>query len=137
MPRVNTEEKPPAEKAALEEALARTELAEAEYALEKTGGKKTEAWKLLGLNDRYALRRRILRIMGSYPELAYQFPRVRKAYERALPGASSSMTQSHAQCTLAPPGCIARRAVAEEGRSIAEREPANEDDSPEGKQAGR
>ncbi|MFZ5926296.1 MAG: sigma-54-dependent transcriptional regulator [Acidobacteriota bacterium] len=69
-----------AEDAALEEALARTELAEVERALEKAGGKKTEAWKLLGLNDRYALRRRVLRLLENYPSLADQFPRVRAAY---------------------------------------------------------
>lgn len=71
-----------AEDAALEEALARTELAEIERALEKAGGKKTEAWKLLGLNDRYALRRRVLRLLENYPRLAERFPRVREAYQR-------------------------------------------------------
>lgn len=81
-PRGETLENPAAERAALEEALARTELAEAERALEKTGGKKTEAWRLLGLNDRYALRRRILRIMENHPGLADQFPRIVEAYGR-------------------------------------------------------
>jgi len=74
------ETKPTAEDAALGEALARTELAEVERALEKTGWKKTQAWKLLGLNDRYALRRRVLRLLEDYPSLSEQFPRIRDAY---------------------------------------------------------
>jgi DNA-binding NtrC family response regulator len=69
-----------AERSLLEEALARAELAEVERALAQTGGKKTEAWKLLGLNDRFALRRRVRRILQSHPQLADQFPRVREAY---------------------------------------------------------
>jgi transcriptional regulator with PAS, ATPase and Fis domain len=74
------ETKPTAEDAALGEALARTELAEVERALEKAGWKKTQAWKLLGLNDRYALRRRVLRLLEDYPNLSAQFPRIRDAY---------------------------------------------------------
>jgi two-component system response regulator AtoC len=69
-----------AEDAALGEALARTELGEVERALEKTGWRKTQAWKLLGLNDRYALRRRVLRLLEDYPNLSGQFPRIRDAY---------------------------------------------------------
>ena len=69
-----------AERSLLEEALARAELADVERALAQTGGKKTEAWKLLGLNDRFALRRRVRRILGSHPQLADQLPRVREAY---------------------------------------------------------
>ena len=72
------------EDGALGEALARAELAEVERALEKTGGRKTEAWKLLGLNDRYAMRRRVLRILSSHPHLADQFPRTREAYHGHL-----------------------------------------------------
>src|SRR5687767_13086591 len=37
----------------LDEALAKTELAYIERALQQVQGKKTEAWKLLGLNDRF------------------------------------------------------------------------------------
>jgi len=44
----------------LKQELARTELKLIEEALRRAGGKKTEAWKWLGLNDRFALRRRIL-----------------------------------------------------------------------------
>jgi DNA-binding NtrC family response regulator len=69
-----------AERSLLEEALARAELAEVERALAQTGGKKTEAWKLLGLNDRFALRRRVRRILQSHPQLAEQFPMVCAAY---------------------------------------------------------
>jgi len=72
------------EDAALKEALARTELAEVERALEKTAWKKTQAWKLLGLNDRYALRRRVLRLLEDYPNLSAQFPRLRDAYRGSL-----------------------------------------------------
>lgn len=74
------------EDAALGEALARTELAEVERALEKTGWKKTQAWKLLGLNDRYAFRRRVLRLLEDYPNLSAQFPRVRDAYRGSSGG---------------------------------------------------
>ncbi len=68
------------ENAALEEALASAELAEIERALQKAGGKKTEAWKLLGLNDRFALRRRAQRLLARYPHLAKNFPAVAAAY---------------------------------------------------------
>jgi len=57
----------------LEREKARLELAQIEKALEKAGGKKTEAWKLLGLNDRFALRRRVLSIKKKYPELIKEF----------------------------------------------------------------
>gem|GEM_PF-7009604 len=34
---------------------------------------KISAWKLLGLNDRFALRRRVLGIKKKYPELIKEF----------------------------------------------------------------
>jgi transcriptional regulator with PAS, ATPase and Fis domain len=62
------------------EDLARLELAYIEEALKKSGGKKTEAWKLLGYNDRFALRRRAQAIMRSNPRLLDEFPNVRREY---------------------------------------------------------
>src|ERR1051326_3317673 len=64
----------------LDEALARAELAEVERALDIVGGKKTDAWKVLGLNDRYALRRRVHRILERYPDLVTEFKNVGRAY---------------------------------------------------------
>jgi len=63
-------------------ALARTELAAIDRALRACGGKKTEAWKMLGLNDRFALRRRVHHLLGNYPELAQEFPALAAAYRR-------------------------------------------------------
>jgi len=51
-----------------------------EEALRRAGGKKTEAWKLLGLNDRFALRRRILDLMKDNPALVKEFPLISQAY---------------------------------------------------------
>ncbi len=64
----------------LEEALARTELGQVEAALLKTHGKKAEAWKLLGLNDRYVFSRRIRRLFSRFPELAAKYPAVKAAF---------------------------------------------------------
>lgn len=71
----------PKEGTNIEEELARTELAYIERALKMTGGKKTEAWKLLGYNDRFALRRRVIKIMEDFPDLVHQFPLVREKYK--------------------------------------------------------
>lgn len=60
--------------------LARTELSYVQRALEITNGKKTEAWKILGLNDRFALLRRIKKIGETYPHLVELFPLVQKLY---------------------------------------------------------
>jgi len=54
--------------------LARIELAYIEEALRITGGKRSEAWKLLGYNDRFALRRRIKSIFRRFPELRDEYP---------------------------------------------------------------
>lgn len=64
----------------VQEALARTELAYIEKALKATLGKKTEAWRLLGYNDRFALRRRVKRILEQYPRLQGEFPVVRDSF---------------------------------------------------------
>jgi DNA-binding NtrC family response regulator len=64
----------------LDAELARVELAYIQEALELTEGKKTEAWRLLGLNDRFALRRRVKRIGGAYPHLIDSFSLVQKLY---------------------------------------------------------
>lgn len=64
----------------LDEALAKTELAYIERALQQVQGKKTEAWKLLGLNDRFALLRRVKKIADRYPHLMNGFSFVKSAY---------------------------------------------------------
>ncbi|MEO0021676.1 MAG: sigma-54 dependent transcriptional regulator [candidate division WOR-3 bacterium] len=53
----------------ISEELAKMELAYIEAALKKCGGIKSEAWKLLGYNDRFALRRRIRIIQQKFPHL--------------------------------------------------------------------
>jgi DNA-binding NtrC family response regulator len=65
----------------LEEALARAELEQAEIALRRTGGRKSEAYKLLGLNDRFVFARRIKRLCQRFPELLNQFPAVKAAFQ--------------------------------------------------------
>jgi DNA-binding NtrC family response regulator len=64
----------------LDEELARVEMAYIQEALRSTEGRKTEAWRLLGLNDRFTLRRRIMRIGESYAHLIESFPLVKKLY---------------------------------------------------------
>jgi DNA-binding NtrC family response regulator len=64
----------------LDAELARVELGYMEKSLELTEGRKTEAWRLLGLNDRFALLRRVKRIREQYPQLLEQFPLVRDRY---------------------------------------------------------
>jgi DNA-binding NtrC family response regulator len=64
----------------LDHELARVELAYITEALRSTEGKKTEAYRVLGLNDRFALRRRIKRIGEAYPHLIESFPTVKKLY---------------------------------------------------------
>lgn len=60
--------------------LARTELAYIDEALRLTSESKSEAWKLLGLNDRFALLRRVKVLYTRYPELVETFPIVRRLY---------------------------------------------------------
>lgn len=58
------------------EHLARTELSYIEEAMQSAGGKKAEAAKLLGLNDRFALRRRVKSIEKKFPHLVHDFERL-------------------------------------------------------------
>ena len=67
----------------LEKELARVELSYIEEALQLTEARKTEAWKLLGLNDRYALLRRSKILIKRHPSLAFEFPLVRKLYGKS------------------------------------------------------
>lgn len=64
----------------LDRELARVEFAYVSEALRSTEGKKTEAYRVLGLNDRYALHRRVKRIGAEYPNLIEEFPLVKKLY---------------------------------------------------------
>jgi DNA-binding NtrC family response regulator len=64
----------------LDAELARIELAYIQEALQLTEGRKTEAWRILGLNDRFALRRRVKRIGEAYPHLINYFALVQKLY---------------------------------------------------------
>lgn len=66
----------------IDETLARAELTYIEEALKLAHGKKTEAWKLLGYHDRFALYRRVRRILGEYPNLAEEFPQVKALFGR-------------------------------------------------------
>ncbi len=61
-------------------ALADTELKLAEKALIQSGGKKTQAWKLLGYKNRFAMLRRVKRILSDYPDFAERFPELKKGY---------------------------------------------------------
>ena len=60
--------------------LARAEFSYIERALRNTEERKNEAWKLLGLNDRFALLRRAKSLLQAFPELASEFPTVQKLY---------------------------------------------------------
>lgn len=68
----------------IQETLARTELQYIERTLAATGERKQDAWQLLGYNDRFALRRRVKRILKSYPQLVEQFPLVKKNFAKAV-----------------------------------------------------
>lgn len=74
----------------LDEALAKTELTYIERALQQVQGKKTEAWKLLGLNDRFALLRRVKKIADRYPHLMNGFSFVKSAYHSETDDAKES-----------------------------------------------
>lgn len=60
--------------------LARAELNYVEEALRLTSESKAAAWRLLGLNDRFALPRRVKVLCARYPELLGSFPTVRRLY---------------------------------------------------------
>lgn len=66
----------------LDQHLARWELAYIEEALRSTKGRKTEAWKVLGLNDRFALHRRVSALLKKYPHMASEFSLVRELYSK-------------------------------------------------------
>lgn len=66
----------------LDKNLARWELAYIEEALRSTKGRKTEAWKMLGLNDRFALYRRIGILLKKYPQMLSEFSLVRELYSK-------------------------------------------------------
>ena len=56
------------------------ELGYIDAALRAAEGRKAEAWKLLGLNDRFALRRRVAAVLKGHPGLAGEFPTVGRLY---------------------------------------------------------
>ena len=60
--------------------LAETELRMVENALVRCGGKKTQAWKLLGYKNRFSMLRRVKRIINEHPEVAERFPELKKNY---------------------------------------------------------
>ncbi len=60
--------------------LARAEFSYIEGALRATEERKNEAWKLLGLNDRFALLRRAKSLLQAFPQLATEFPTVHRLY---------------------------------------------------------
>lgn len=66
----------------IEQELAKVELTYIEKALKMVDGKKTEAWKLLNYNDRFAMRRRVEVIAGRFPNLLLDFPYIKKMYNK-------------------------------------------------------
>jgi transcriptional regulator with GAF, ATPase, and Fis domain len=60
--------------------LAETELKLIEKALVQSGGKKTEAWKLLDYPSRFTMLRRVKRILSEHPDIVDKFPEVKKSY---------------------------------------------------------
>ncbi|WP_457639677.1 sigma-54-dependent transcriptional regulator [Persephonella sp.] len=60
--------------------IAKYELNFINEALKETNGKKTLAWKLLGYKSRYAMLRRIKRILGEFPDLIDKYSYIRKLY---------------------------------------------------------
>ncbi len=69
----------------VDEALARAELEQVEEALRKARGKKSEAWKLLGLNDRFVFSRRVRRLCKRFPNLMPEYPAVEAAFGGGVP----------------------------------------------------
>ena len=58
------------------ESVARAELKVVEEALQKVGGKKTEAWRLLGYSNRFTFTRRVRMLLERFPHLRQEFPTV-------------------------------------------------------------
>ena len=69
-----------AERFDLAKNVARVQLSCIEEALKAVGGRKTEAWKKLGLHDRYALHRLMKRLKQEHPRLFNEFPYLKKVY---------------------------------------------------------
>ena len=69
----------------LDERMARFELGCIEAALGRTGGRKAEAAEALGLNDRFAIRRRVMVLLRDFPRLADDFADLISAYNAAAP----------------------------------------------------
>ena len=68
----------------LDRVLASHELGYLQAALQKVSGRKGDAWALAGLNDRHAFRRRVVDLLGRYPDLRARFPYLAKSYQRSL-----------------------------------------------------
>lgn len=66
----------------LEKEKAKLELFYIEQALKKANGKKGIAYKILGLNDRFALTRRVKAIKRKYPELVKEFPLISILFDK-------------------------------------------------------
>ena len=73
----------------LDAELARAELACIERALQITEGRKSEAWRLLGLNDRFALLRRVKRIRDVHPNFINDYPILRTCYVEPIERSAS------------------------------------------------
>lgn len=65
------------------EELAKVELRYLEESLREAQGKKNEAWRLLGLNDRFAFGRRVKAIATKYPHLLERTPYLKEHYGNA------------------------------------------------------
>jgi len=65
----------------IEKQLAIFELNIIEEALKNNKGNKSETWKTLGLNDRFALYRRVKTIEKKHPELIINFPYLKDLYD--------------------------------------------------------
>jgi DNA-binding NtrC family response regulator len=64
----------------VDEEKAKLELAFIQSALKEAEGKKTKAWKLLGLKNRFSLRRRVLSIAKKYPHLIKEYPLIERLF---------------------------------------------------------
>lgn len=60
--------------------LAEEELKKVQDALIASGGRKTEAWKLLCYPNRFTMTRRVKKIMAQFPELSEKYPELRRNY---------------------------------------------------------
>lgn len=67
----------------VDQMLAWHELYYIDDAMRQCHGKKSDASKYLGYNDRFALKRRVDSIIGKYPDLLEQFPVIRDAFAKS------------------------------------------------------